>query len=163
MHGIQVGLKNSIVATVILQIMANIIIHHYFYTGPPPQPTDLETIAHINSIIITWSQPEGEQILNYEMAYFYVVRECDNILAHYTTLDQGLIDGSARQYTLANSVDTPVEEFSNYTIYLTAVSARGHSHRSLVTATTQQSGAYSGALRHVCVLLYMEKLKMRYL
>ena len=101
----------------------------------------MEVNAHINSIIITWSQPEGEQILNYEMAYLYVVRECNNVFPRYTTLDQGLIDGSARQYTLANSVDTPVEEFSNYTIYLTAVSARGRSHQSLVTATTQQSGA----------------------
>lgn len=68
------------------------------------------------------------------------VRECSNVFPHYITIDQRLIDGSARQYTLANSVATPVEEFSDYTIYLTAVSARGHSYQSSVTATTQQSG-----------------------
>ena len=93
--------------------------------------------------MITWIQPEGEQIVNYEMAYLYVVRNCSNdeILPQYRTLDRRLIDGSAMQYILANSTLTPVEEYSDYTIYLTAVSARGRSSQSTTTtATTQQSG-----------------------
>ena len=55
--------------------------------------------------------------------------------------DQRLMNGSIRQYTLLNSGATPVEEFSDYTIYITAVSTSGRrSLQSSSTTTTLQSG-----------------------
>ena len=115
----------------------------FLYAGRPPQPTNVRAIAQTNSIAITWVQPDGALVASYEIAYLYVIRLCnsDEFLPQYRVLRRELISGSARGYTLSNSVESPVEEFSDYTIYLTAVSTSGYrSFQSTTTTNTLPSG-----------------------
>ena len=82
------------------------------------------------SITLTWSQPEGEVVDSYELSFSYQ-GPCSGINHTNTTT----VDGTTRQYTL-----TGLQEFSNYTVTITAVNtalqAEAMEHITLNTAAT---------------------------
>ena len=94
------------------------------------------------SILLTWEQPEGSvdsYILNYE----FTVTECMNNEGTFPPVTATIADGSLREYTIENSVDTPVEEDSVYSITLRAVNTVDTSESSnRATTNTMTAGEY---------------------
>ena len=96
------------------------------------------------SISITWHQAEGDMVDFYEIEYNFSVNAypefCDRRSTDPITV---VVSGSTVQsYTFSNSITTPVEEDSNYSISLTAVNSAGRSKPAKVKPSTQQAGTW---------------------
>ena len=100
------------------------------------------TSAKATSITVLWQQAEGDVVESYEIEYNFSVNAypgfCDRSSTNPTTAV--VRDSATWSYTLSNSVMTPVEEDSNYSISLTAVNSAGRSEPAKVKSTTQQAG-----------------------
>ena len=85
--------------------------------APLPAPVNLSATARATSIFLTWEQLPGfDDIESYEITYNYTVHECRD--QELSTVNVTL-SGFLRNYTIENSIVTPVEEDSTYTISLT--------------------------------------------
>ena len=97
----------------------------------PSTPTVTMAVSQSpTSITLTWTQPEGEIVNSYEIVFSYQGR-CDR----FTHSSATTVDGSTRQYTL-----TGLQEFSTYTINMTAVNGGGRSAVTSQSVTTIAAG-----------------------
>ena len=81
-------------------------------------------------ITLNWTQPEGEIVNSYELVFSYQ-EPCDRF-THTSTIT---VEGVTRQYTL-----TGLQEFSTYTINMTAVNGGGRSAVTSQSVTTIAAG-----------------------
>ena len=114
-----------------------LIINAFSVDVPPPSsPTTLASPSQSpTSITLSWEQPAGDVVDRYDIVYTYLGGCSD-----YTQPENmaAVNDGAAREYTLQN-----LQEFSNYTLTITAVNYAGQSIQTKLTATTQLAGRYS--------------------
>ena len=76
---------------------------------------------------------------SYEINYQYIVDECISEGGSFPPVTAMVNNGSLRSYTLTNSVSTPVEEDSLFSISLTAVNNvdRSAPSESVMTTTVE--------------------------
>ena len=82
------------------------------------------------TITLTWTQPEGEIVNNYELVFSY-----QGLCDRFTHTSTTTVNGTTRQYTL-----TGLQEFSTYTINITAVNDGGRSAVTSQSVTTIAAG-----------------------
>ena len=82
------------------------------------------------SIILTWTQPEGEVVDSYEVSFSY-----QGPCSGFNHTDTTTVNGTTRQYTL-----TGLQEFSNYTVTVVAVNDAGRSEESSENVVTMADG-----------------------
>ena len=82
------------------------------------------------SIMFNWTQPVGEIVENYEIAFSY-----QGPCSGYLHADITIVDGATRQHTL-----TGLQEFSSYTISITSVNGGGRSATTSQNVTTVAAG-----------------------
>ena len=82
------------------------------------------------SITLNWTQPEGEIIDSFELVFSYQ-GPCDGF-THTSTIT---VNGTTRQYTL-----TGLQEFSTYTVNITAANVGGRSAVTSQSVTTRADG-----------------------
>ena len=83
------------------------------------------------SITLTWTQPEGEIVNSYEMVFSYQ-GPCD-----FTHTNIITVNSTTRQYTL-----TGLQEFSTYTVNITAVNVGGRSAVTSQSVTRADGRSY---------------------
>ena len=124
----------------------DIIIIFSSVAAPLPPPTILTVSSPTaTSITLTWEQSVGADAVDSYMLYYeYTVRQCSGDAGDFPPGMATISDGSLREYTVENSIDTPVEEDSDYpTITLRAVNIVDTSEPSnSVTATTGTASEY---------------------
>ena len=116
-------------------------------TAPLPSPTNLivSRRSPIASISLTWDQPLGaDAVTSFRIVYSYTVNECTGEDARpFPPVTVALNDGALRNYTIMNTLDSPVAENSNYLITVTAVNSVTESNPSNTAfTTTAQAGKY---------------------
>ena len=84
------------------------------------------------SITLTWTQPEKEVVDSYEVSFSYQ-GPCSGF-NHTNTIT---VNGTTRQHTL-----TGLQEFSNYSVTVTAINDGGSTPSSAQMITTLSSGMY---------------------
>ena len=82
------------------------------------------------SITFSWTQPVGEIVDSYEIAFSYL-GPCSGFI-HTNT---AIVDGTTRQHTL-----TGLQEFSTYTISIAAINGGGRSATARQNLTTVAAG-----------------------
>ncbi len=82
------------------------------------------------SITITWTQTTGDVVDSYTISYSFMVIGCGGVSGSTGTNNIMGIDGSTRMYTLSG-----VEEYTEFTITLTAVNGAGSTSVSRVVYT----------------------------
>ena len=90
-------------------------------------PVLIDATATSTTINLSWTQ-SGSSVDSYTVSYTYTIRRCG-------CPSEEISDGNARSFTL-----TDLEEDSNYTITLTAISAAGQATSNQITATTSEAG-----------------------
>ena len=95
----------------------------------PSSPTIVMTTPQSTSIMFTWTQPDGNVVISYEIAYSYH-GSCTGL----PVAQNFIVNGGTREYTVLG-----LQEFSEYTITLTAVNRAG-SNLDSRTLTTLPSG-----------------------
>ena len=111
-----------------------------FTTSPadlPAMPVITDVSANSTSITINWNQSLSSDVFWYELRYNFTIKECysENNASKW-------INGSLTSYTLRNSSETPVEEDSAYSIFLTAVNSDGRSEASTTEISTLGAGMF---------------------
>lgn len=122
--------------------MSEIYLHS---VDKPVMPVITDVTASSTSITITWNQNTSSDVIRYELRYNFTIRECE---IRSDNIEVGMINGSLRNYTLENSTETPVEEDSDYTIFLSAINFDGASDSSITEVSTQGSGESDLLLCH---------------
>lgn len=108
------------------------MISSYFNVGAiPSSPQILTRTSTATSISFTWDQPEEEGVEGYEIDYKVYRDECDS--ESYPLFTIRLSNSSLRMYTIVNSTDTPVEDGSDYAVYLYAVNHLGRSKETTLS------------------------------
>ena len=103
----------------------------FSFVSAPSTPTVTMAVSQLPaSIILTWTQPEGEIVNSYELVFSYQ-GPCDR----FTHTRAITVEGVTRQYTL-----TGLQEFSTYTINITAVNVGGRSAVTSQSVTTRAAG-----------------------
>ena len=92
----------------------------------------MSTRAQSNSFTITWTQPDGDVVDCYEITYYYE-GPCPGVTEGSGNVT---VNGSAREYTVSG-----LQEFSNYTVILTAINTVGNCSTT-TTVTTLASGIH---------------------
>ena len=115
-----------------------------FTTSPadlPVMPVITDVSANSTSIIINWNQNLSSDVFWYELRYNFTIKECysENNTWSNEWIDN-MINGSLTSYTLTNSSETPVEEDSAYSVFLTAVNSDGRSKASTTEISTLGAG-----------------------
>ena len=87
--------------------------------------------ATSTTIALSWTQ-SGGSVDSYIVSYTYTIRRCGS---GPVSGSEVISDGNARSFTL-----TGLEEDSDYTITLTAISAAGQHVSNQVTTTTDTAG-----------------------
>ena len=90
----------------------------------------MDATATSTTIALSWTQ-SGSSVDRYTVSYTYIIRRCGCPM----TGSEDISDGDATSFTL-----TDLEEDSNYTITLTAISAAGQATSNQITATTSEAG-----------------------
>ncbi len=93
-----------------------------------PLISTLQTTS--TSITITWTQTTGDVVDSYTISYSFRVIGCDGGSGSTGNKDIMGIDGATRMYTLSG-----LEEFTEFTITLTAVNEAGSTSVSRVVRT----------------------------
>ena len=96
-------------------------------------PVLMDATATSTTIALSWTQ-SGSSVDSYTVSYNYTIRRCG---LGPVSGSVEISDGNARSFTL-----TGLEEDSNYTITLTAISAAGQLTSNQVTTTTDTAGLY---------------------
>ena len=99
----------------------------------PNTPTNLIYSSQSpTSITLSWDQPAGDAVDRYHIVYTY-----QGGCSDYTQPENMAIvnDGTAREYTLQN-----LQEFSDYSIKITAVNDAGQSMQTILAVTTRLTG-----------------------
>ena len=125
----------------------------------PAMPNITNVTASSTSITITWDQNTTSDVIWYEIRYNFIIRGCEIQSDNYTI---DMIEGSHRNYTLENSTTTPVEEYSAYTIFLSANNFDGASDTSIMEVLTQQSSEFK-LLYTTHIVLYYKFLCHEYI
>ena len=102
------------------------------YAVLPSSPTIMSTTPQSTSIIITWTQPEGDVVDSYEITYTFQ-GPCPNAEAPVMTIT--IDDGTTREYTIVG-----LEEFSDYLISVAAVNRAGRSDAASTATRTLSTG-----------------------
>ena len=103
----------------------------FSFVSAPSTPTVTMAVSQSpKSTTLTWTQPEGEIVNSFELFFSYQ-RPC-NRFTHSSTIT---VDGTTRQYTL-----TGLQEFSAYTINITAANVGGRSAVTSQSVTTRAAG-----------------------
>ena len=110
-----------------------------FVSAPSTPTVTLAVSQSSTSITLTWTQPEGEIVNSFELAFSYQ-GPCDRFTQANTTT----VNGTTRQYTL-----TGLQQFSTYTINITAANDGGRSAVTSQSVTTR----VAGRLQFIIVLL----------
>ena len=97
-------------------------------------PVLMDATATSTTIALNWTQ-SGSSVDNYTVSYTYTIRRCGLDPA---TGSEEISDGNARSFTL-----TGLEEDSDYTITLTAISAAGQLNSNQISTTTTKAGLYN--------------------
>ena len=115
--------------------MYNYVVHAPFYAlytlvvAPVLMgATDIST-----TIALSWTQT-GSSVDGYTVSYNYTIRTCGS---GPVSGSEEISDGNARSFTL-----TDLEEDSDYTITLTAISAAGQLTSNQISTTTATAGSY---------------------
>ena len=113
--------------------------NHHSPVLPPSAPTIIMAVSQSpTSINFTWTQPEGEIVDSYEVSFSYQ-GPCSGFNHTNTTT----VNGTTRQYTL-----TGLQEFSNYTVTITAVNTalQAAAMETITLSTTATSVFYHHTL-----------------
>ena len=108
-------------------------------------PVLIDATATSTTIALSWTQ-SGSSVNSYTVSYTYTIRRCSS----GSVSGSGEIsDGNVRNFTL-----TDLEEDSDYTITLTAISAAGQLTSNQISTTTAIAGSYLYYVRIIqCVSL----------
>ena len=87
--------------------------------------------ATSTTIALSWTQ-SGSSVDSYRVSYTYIIRRCGS---GPVSGSEEISDGNARRFTL-----TDLEEDSDYTITLTAISDSRQHASNQITTTTDTSG-----------------------
>ena len=98
-------------------------------------PALMDTAATSTTIALSWTQ-SGSSVDSYTVSYIYTIRRCGS--GHLSGSEEEINDGNARSFTL-----TDLEEDSDYTISLTAISEAGQLTSNQITVTTTSAGICS--------------------
>ena len=94
-------------------------------------PVLLNGTATSTTIALSWTQ-SGSSVDSYTVSYNYTIRMCGS---DPMSRSKDISDGNARSFTL-----TDLEEDSDYTITLTAISTAGQLNSNQISATTDTAG-----------------------
>ena len=98
-------------------------------------PVLMDATATSTTIALSWTQ-SGSSVDSYRVSYTYNIRMCGSCPI---SGNEEISDGNARSFTL-----TDIEEDSDYTITLTAISAAaGQLTSNQITTTTTTRGVYN--------------------
>ena len=93
-------------------------------------PVLVDATATSTTIALNWTQ-SSSSVDSYTVSYTYTIRRCGS---GPVSGSEEISDGNARRFTL-----TDLEEDSDYTITLTAISAAGQLTSNQITITTTTS------------------------
>ena len=96
-------------------------------------PVLMDAAATSTTIALSWTQ-SGSSVDSYTVSYTYTIRRCGSCPESGS---EEISDSNARSFTL-----TDLEEDSNYTITLTAISAAGQLTSNQISTTTATAGLY---------------------
>ena len=96
-------------------------------------PVLMDATATSTTIALSWTQ-SGSSVDSYTVSYNYTIRKCGS---GPVSRSKRISDVNARSFTL-----TDIEEDSDYTITLTAISAAGQLTSNQITTTTNISGIF---------------------
>ena len=98
-------------------------------------PVLSDATATSTTIALSWTQ-SGSSVDSYTISYNYTIRRCGS---GPMTGSEEISDGNGRNFTLTG---LELEEDSDYTITLTAISAAGQLTSNQITTTTDTAGVY---------------------
>ena len=101
---------------------------------------DATATSTSTTIALSWTQ-SGSSVESYTVSYTYTIRQCGSGLMSGS---EEISDGNARSFILTN-----LEEDSDHTITLTAISAAGQLTSNQITTTTDTAGVYYYRLHYV--------------
>jgi len=103
---------------------------------PPLAPTILGILYGDKSLSVNWSYPAGGVVQSFAITYSYSVSECrrSHDYKGHSSISNS-IEKTARNYTLRE-----IEEDSNYTIKIMAVSSAGNNTSLPYSITTNTTG-----------------------
>ena len=132
--------RKSTILSLKMDYHAGALTYFIIVVDLPAMPNITNVMASSTSITITWDQNTTSDVIWYELRYNFTIRGCEIQSDNYTI---DMIEGSRRNYTLENSTTTPVEEYSAYTIFLSANNYDGASDTSIMEVSTQQSSEFN--------------------
>ena len=95
----------------------------------------MDSTATSTTIALSWTQ-SGSSVDSYTVSYNYTIRRCGS---GPVSGSEVISDGNVRSFMITL---TDLEEDSDYTITLTAISAAGQLTSNQITTTTTTSGVY---------------------
>ena len=98
-------------------------------------PVLMDVTATSTTIDLSWTQ-NGSSVESYTVSYNYTIRRCGSGPVSGSE-DPEISDSNARNFTLTN-----LEEDSDYTITLTAISAAVKLTSNKINTTTTTAGVY---------------------
>ena len=117
----------------------------FSFVSAPSTPTITMAVSQSpTTITLNWTQPEGEIVNSYELVFSYQ-GPCDRFTHTSTTT----VDGTTRQYTL-----TGLQQFSTYTINITAANVGGRSAVTSQSVTTRAAARLYSRSYGVVILLH---------
>ena len=96
-------------------------------------PVLMDATATSTTVALSWTQ-SGSSVDSYTVSYNYTIRRCGS---GPVSGSEEISDGNSRSFTL-----TDLEEDSDYTITLTAISAAGQLVSNQISITTATAGSY---------------------
>ena len=99
-------------------------------------PVLMDATATSTTIELSWTQ-SGSSVDSYTLSYTYTIRRCGS---GPVSRSEGISNGNARSFTL-----TVVEEDSDYSITLTAISAARQLTSNQISTTTDTAGIFMHA------------------
>ena len=103
------------------------------YVSLAVAPVLMDVTATSTTIALSWTQ-SGSSVDSYTVSYTYTIRRCGS---GPVSGSEEIRNGNSRSFTL-----TDLEEDSDYTITLTAISAAGQLVSNQISITTTIAGSY---------------------
>ena len=102
------------------------------HTAPAPSTPVITVTAGTNSLSFSWPPPECEIVAHYEFAASYI-GDCPEIASTFP-------ESSSANFSSTSVQLTDLQEFSNYSLSVTAMNDAGSSETSTLVATTLSTG-----------------------